>query len=103
QLNAACTVPGTFSYTPSNGVVLGVGSQTLSALFVPNDTVHYATTNATVGLTVSPAQLSVTAANATRPYGLPNPAFAGSAVGLQNGDNITATYSCSATTNSPAG
>jgi len=54
-------------------------------------------------LTVSPAPLTVTAANATRAFGAPNPAFTGTIVGIKNGDNITATYSTPATASSPAG
>src|SRR6185312_13777948 len=50
-----------------------------------------------------PAPLTVTAANATRGFGQPNPVFTGSIVGIKNGDNITATYSTPATVNSPAG
>lgn len=103
QLNASSSVPGTFTYTPPSGTILGASSYTLSVLFTPTDTIHYTNTTVTVPLTVSPAILTVQAANASRPYGLPNPAFAGSVVGVQNGDTITATYSCSATANSPAG
>ena len=47
--------------------------------------------------------LVVTANNASRAYGAPNPAFAGTVAGLQNGDNITATFSTTADTNSPTG
>jgi hexosaminidase len=103
QLNATATVPGTFTYIPPAGAVLGAGSHTLSGFFTPTDTTRYTNTTVTVGLTVSPAVLNVTAANASKPYGSPNPAFAGSLVGLQNSDNISATYTCSAGTNSPAG
>jgi hexosaminidase len=103
QLNAAANVPGTFTYNFPNGTVLGAGTYNLSALFVPTDTAHYTNTTVNVNLVVSPATLTVTAANATRPYGLPNPAFAGSVVGLQNGDNITASFSCGATANSVSG
>ncbi len=59
------------------------------------------TTNGT--LTVTPAPLTVTANNASRPYGAANPAFSGSITGIQNGDNIPATYSTTATVSSPAG
>lgn len=103
QLNATATVPGTFSYNPPAGTVLGAGSYTLSVLFTPTDQTRYTNATLTVGLTVSAAQLNVTAGNDTRPYGLPNPVFAGSVVGLQNGDNISATFTCNAATNSPAG
>ena len=54
-------------------------------------------------LTVSPAALTVTASDASRPYGTANPTFTGTILGLQNGDNITATYATTATTSSPAG
>jgi hypothetical protein len=43
-------------------------------------------------LLISPAPLSVTAADASRVYGDPNPVFTGTIVGIKNADNITATY-----------
>jgi hexosaminidase len=103
QLNATSSVAGTFTYSPPNGAVLNAGSNILSVLFVPTDPVHYTNVSMTVPLVVSPASLNITAANTTRPYGLPNPPFSGAVVGLQNADNLAATYTCSATTNSPAG
>jgi hypothetical protein len=55
QLNASANVPGgSFTYTPPAGTVLSAGSQTLSVLFTPTDTVHYTTATATVTLTVTP-------------------------------------------------
>lgn len=54
QLNATANVPGTFIYTPPAGTVLAAGSQTLSVLFTPTDTIHHTTTTATVMLTVAP-------------------------------------------------
>jgi len=54
-------------------------------------------------LTITKAGLTVTADNASRPYGQGNPAFAGSISGLRNGDNIAANYASSATSSSPAG
>ena len=54
-------------------------------------------------LTITPAPLSVTAANATRAFGDPNPVFTGTIAGIKNGDNITATYSTTATATSPSG
>ncbi|HKR94872.1 MAG TPA: MBG domain-containing protein, partial [Candidatus Angelobacter sp.] len=54
-------------------------------------------------LTVNQAPLTVTVDNATRSYGDPNPAFSGTITGIKNGDNITATYSTTATATSPAG
>jgi hypothetical protein len=47
--------------------------------------------------------LTVTANNAGRAYGAANPPFTGTIVGLQPGDNISATYSTAAAANSPVG
>ena len=54
-------------------------------------------------LTITSAVLTVTAGNASRLYGDPNPVFTGTITGIQNGDNITATYLSSATAASPLG
>jgi hypothetical protein len=103
HLNASASVPGAFSYNPFAGTILDAGSNLLSVVFTPNDSVDYYSVTDYVGLVVSPAPLSVTASNFTRPYGLANPVFTGFIAGLQNGDNITASYSCSATSDSIAG
>lgn len=55
QLNATANVPGTFSYSPSAGTVLGVGTQQLMVTFTPTDTTTYTTANAGVQLTVNKA------------------------------------------------
>jgi hypothetical protein len=54
-------------------------------------------------LTVNPASLMVTASNHSRSYGMANPPLSGSMVGLQPGDDITASFTTTATTNSPQG
>jgi hypothetical protein len=54
-------------------------------------------------LTVNPAPLSVVAADASRLYGDPNPAFTGTLTGIKNGDNITASFSSAADPTSPVG
>jgi hypothetical protein len=103
QLNATANVPGRFAYNPTNGAALNAGTNGLSVIFTPTDTVDYSSATNTVGLVVSQASLTVTAANASRLYGAANPVFTGTITGLTNGDNITAAYSCSATTSSPVG
>jgi len=103
QLNANASVPGTIAYNPGVGVVLNAGTNMLLASFTPTDTINYRGASATVPLVVSPAVLTVTAANARRATGLPNPAFTGTIVGVQNSDGITATYNSSATPASPPG
>jgi hypothetical protein len=52
QLNATANVPGTFVYSPAAGMLLGVGSQTLSVTFIPNDSIDYTTATATIKLGV---------------------------------------------------
>ena len=49
-------VPGTFTYTPASGTVLGAGNnQTLSLSFTPTDTTDYASTGASTTINVSKA------------------------------------------------
>jgi len=103
QLNATANVAGSFAYTPTNGTVLNAGTNILSVVFAPLDAQDYSVTTNTVGLIVSPASLTVTAANASRPFGTTNPTFTGTIVGATNGDNIPVTYSCAANTASPDG
>jgi 6-phosphogluconolactonase (cycloisomerase 2 family) len=64
---------------------------------------NYSVTSNNGSLTVNPAALTITAADATRVYGDPNPAFAGSVTGLKNGDNITAAFASTATAGSAVG
>jgi hypothetical protein len=54
-------------------------------------------------LTVARAALSVTANPATRPYGVPNPAFSGTLRGVVAGDRITAIYASAAVPTTPTG
>ena len=103
QLDATANLPGTHAYTPSAGAVLNAGTNTLSDVFTPTDAVDYNNVTGSVSLVVLPAPLSVTASNVSRAYGQTNPPLAAGIAGLQNGDNITATATCAATTNSPPG
>jgi len=59
QLNATASVPGSFAYNPSLGAVLSAGSQTLSVVFTPTDTMDYATVTASVTLVVDQVPTSV--------------------------------------------
>ena len=54
QLNATANVAGTFSYSPAAGTELAAGENTLTVTFTPSDTTDYATTTASVSLTVKP-------------------------------------------------
>jgi hypothetical protein len=104
QLNAASIVPGTFSYSPQAGTVLNAGGgQVLTVVFAPNDTTDYSSATKTVFLNVTQAPLTVTANSTNHVYGAANSAFTGSIAGLQNSDSITASFSSSATPDSPVG
>lgn len=105
QLDATANVPGTFAYSPGSGTVLNAGITRIAAIFTPAETANstnFVATNS-VNLMVSPEPLTVTAANTSKVFGQSNPLFTGIITGLTNNDNITATYSCSATSSSPPG
>jgi streptogramin lyase len=106
QLNAT-TVDrqGNYAYSPSSNTVLDTGTYTLSVIFTPGDTNDYGSATATtnVSLDVEAAPLTVTASNASRAFGQTNPVFGGTITGLENQDNITASYGCSAGSNSAVG
>jgi hypothetical protein len=64
---------------------------------------NYALAQPRLSASIAVAPLLVKADNQSRIFGSPNPTFTGSIVGLQNNENITVKYTCSAQTNSPAG
>jgi hypothetical protein len=95
----------TATYASSATAASAIGSYSIvPTLSDPNNRLgNYAVTTNNGSLSVTTAPLTVTGNNATRQYGQSNPAFTGSITGLQNGDNITATYASSATTSSTIG
>ncbi len=103
QLDATASVPGMFSYSPTIGTILPAGSSTLSVTFTPTDTVNYTPAKGTCTLTINQAPLTVTAANATRPYGTANPIFTGTVSGAVNGDTFSISGTTSATISSDLG
>jgi len=86
QNNASGTVSGTYVYSPPNGTLLSAGSHQLSVAFTPTDTAHYASTNLTVILVVSPASLLLRADDQLRQYSQTNPVFTYTASGFVNGE-----------------
>jgi len=60
QLDAVPSVPGTLTYSPTAGTVLGAGPQTLTVSFVPNDATDYTVASAQVQITVNRAASTVT-------------------------------------------
>jgi hypothetical protein len=63
QLNAMASVPGSLTYSPAAGVVLGAGPQTLTVNFTPTDTTNYNNASASVTLIVNKATPTITWAN----------------------------------------
>jgi GH25 family lysozyme M1 (1,4-beta-N-acetylmuramidase) len=57
QLDATANVSGSFVYTPTNGAILPVGTNTLSVQFTPSDTNNYLVVTASVSLVVLPGTL----------------------------------------------
>jgi sugar lactone lactonase YvrE len=103
QLNATASVAGSFTYNPAAGTILTAGAYTLNTTFTPTDTTDYSTATKTVGLTVNPAPLSLTANNATRIFGTVNPVFTGTVTGAQTGDTFTEAFTTTATSLSNVG
>src|SRR5205085_2367772 len=88
QLDATSNVPGSFSYNPAAGTVLGAAMQTLSATFTPDDLKDYTPVTVTVPLTVNPAVLTVIPNGASMVYGAATlPMFTATITGFVNGDN----------------
>jgi hypothetical protein len=95
----------TASYSTAATVLSPVGTYPIVPGLADPDSklANYTVTSVNGALTITPAPLTVTAANQSREYGLPNPAFTGSVVGVRNGDNITASYNTAATETTPVG
>lgn len=96
---ATATTPAGYYPATSAYAVTPVFSDPASRL------ANYSVTTNRGDLTISKAvaQLTVTANNASRAYGLKNPVFTGTISNLLNGDPITATYVSAAVTNTTVG
>src|ERR1044071_2847262 len=95
----------TATYSTTATQLSPVGTYPITAALVdPNNVLgNYTVTINNGTLTITPAALVITANNAARLYGDPNPAFTGTIAGIKNGDNITAIYTTPATPASPVG
>lgn len=91
---------GAVSCTPSP-TLEDVGTYTVTVSY-SGDT-NYPASTATFTLTVTPRPVTITADNQTRPVNTPNPTLTGTVVNVVTGQSITAAYTTTATTASPAG
>jgi len=95
QLDAIANVPGRWVYFPSLGSKLPAGNQTLSVTFTPTDSVHYATAQRSVPLTVNKAAATVTLAGLSQSYnGQPRLV---TAITVPTGLNVKLAYNGAAT------
>jgi MBG domain-containing protein len=96
----------TATYTTTATSASNVGTYAITPLPSDNATgklANYSVTLVNGTLTINPAPLTVNAGNASMVFGDPLPAFAGTITGIKNADNITATYTSTATSASPVG
>jgi hypothetical protein len=97
------TITASFSTTATTNSPVGNYPIDASLNDPGNKLSNYSVTISHGTLSVTAAALSVTADHKTRAYGAPNPELTGTLIGVQNGDNITASYLTTADTNSPVG
>jgi MBG domain (YGX type) len=96
----------TASYGSSADAASAVGSYPIVPTLSDGGNNKLSNYNVTVTngtLTISKASLTVKANDASRVYGAVNSSFAGTITGIQNGDNITASYASSASATSAVG
>ncbi len=87
----------------NGGIVTLTGAGTVVLLATQAGNANYGAATATQSFQVTPAQLTVSANNATRLYGQANPVFNGTVTGAVGNDSFTETFSTSATAGSNAG
>ncbi|MCU1296130.1 MAG: Kelch motif [Acidobacteriaceae bacterium] len=86
QHNGGTAVNGTFVYNPPIDTVPIVGTRNLTVTFTPDDTATYGNQTSSATIKVTPATLTLTADDASRPYGVDNPTFTFQYGGFVNGD-----------------
>jgi sugar lactone lactonase YvrE len=96
-------ITGASTATVPITVTNGAASFTLPTLGVGAYTIALAGAVGTASLSVTPATLTLTAANASRSFGIVNPAFTVTASGTKNGDSYVLSGTSVATITSPTG
>jgi hypothetical protein len=102
RLNAI-NVPGTFSYTPSSGTQLTVGTQTLRVSFTPTDNTDYTSATASVQLVVNQATSTVTVTCPTAPVMFTGSALTPCTGGYTTSDALSGALTVSYTNNTNVG
>jgi hypothetical protein len=99
-LLASATLAG--GQTAVFSTILSAGTHAIKAVY-GGDANFADSASPVLNLAISPAPLVVTANNKSRLYGTPNPLLDGVVAGVVNGDDISVTYSTTATPSSPVG
>jgi uncharacterized delta-60 repeat protein len=97
------TINISYSTTATRTSSVGLYAINGTVTAAPGVLANYNLTVSNGTLTVAKAALTVTANSQTKVYGQTNPALSGSISGIENGDNITATFSTAATPSSNVG
>ena len=87
----------------SGGVVTLTGAGTVVLQATQAGNADYSSATATQSFQVTPAPLTVSANNASRAYGVANPAFSGAVTGAVGSDSFTESFTTTATTSSNVG
>lgn len=93
----ATATTGALSESTTATAASSVGSYPITIAQGTLSAVNYVFTFTNGTLSVTPATLTLTANNATRIYGAANPTFTGTLTGAVNGDQLTETFSTTAT------
>jgi hypothetical protein len=93
----------TVSYASNDTVTSGVGAYIITPTVTGAALANYNVIYVPGTLTITPAPLTITAANATRQYMAANPTFSGSVSGALNGDTFALTFTTTATATSDVG
>ncbi len=88
QLNSACLIDGTISYSSPAGTVFAVGIHQIKASFTPNDQVKFIAVQKTVSITVDKAVLNYTADDKQVREGSKLPQFSYQVTGLANSEKL---------------
>ncbi|NCX05441.1 MAG: DUF11 domain-containing protein, partial [Actinobacteria bacterium] len=80
-------VPGSFTFVPTNGSILPVGTNSLVANFTPSNTTSYSSGTITNTVVITKAILTTTCQPTNKVYGQTNPPLSYLLTGFVNGEN----------------
>ena len=96
-------ITGVFTSAATAATGVGTAAITAGVTAAPGVLANYTVKTVPGTLTITPAELTVTADDKTRAYGAANPVFTGKVTGQRTGDDITVTYGTTATAASAVG